>query len=134
MPELEPMEELEPEPLDEPEKNKPFLPPVPTREELLDDGFNAAQVAAILSHMQAMHDEVLALAKPVKLVRKPGLRIGCRNKTFWVCGHHLNAGAPWDVEIDKLSEANLVEIETVKSANLITVEEVELEVEAPAEE
>jgi hypothetical protein len=108
----------------------PILPPIPSREMLIDDGFSNAATDIIIDHMTKMHAEVAALnAKPRIVVSKPALRLmAMRERGFWCCGRHLSISEPWEPLIEQLTEAQKHEIDDVRG-KFISVEEIEVEIE-----
>lgn len=135
-PEADPSLDLQPTPQPEAEPDweklkprKPELPPVPSRAQLKEEGWTREASKIIVEHMKAIHDEIAALPdEPVKVFRTPGLRITTKRMPhFWVCGHQVKPGEPWEVALKDLDDKQLNEIRTVEKGNLIAVEEMIVE-------
>jgi hypothetical protein len=129
-PEDDELEELEDLDDGEPRAESTPIPSVPDKADLLNEGYSEDEASVIVSHMTAIHDEIVELRKPKNFVVKPALRVSAKHtKGFWVCGKKLMPGTPWEVPIDLLDESKLGEIRTVEKGGHVAVEEIELEVE-----
>lgn len=123
---------IETVPLPEVEAPRPSFE-VPSRLELIEHGWTAAQADIIVTHMVAARDALDDLAKygepppgrqPVTYL--PGLRLIVKRSTrFWCIGRPIDPGHPVEVLVRDLSEAQMLEIDIVKD-KFVTVEEIEI--------
>lgn len=119
-------------PLPEVEAPRPSFV-APSRLELIEHGWTAAQADIIVAHMVAAKESLDALSKygepppgrqPVTYL--PGLRLIVKRSTrFWCIGRPIDPGRPVEVLVRDLSEAQLLEIDIVKD-KFVTVEEIEI--------